>query len=222
MHTPWQTLLRASARTAALTAMDLATVGLWHPRLWVWRMTDSLTVSAGRGDRGRRFGQVLAGRRTGQPAQSFVQGSTPWRLLRRVGQWLNLGPGRQFVDVGAGEGYAAAVLALTTGAAGHAVEPVAALRLRAASGLAAARAPVQLVEFLGQVPVAQCHAAFAGWTMFDRDARVRVEDGLAALGSGSLVITVTHPVAHPAFEHRWSRRALFPWGPAELHLAARR
>jgi hypothetical protein len=211
------TIAAAVMRGVVLAGWDLATVGLWHPGLMAWRMSHS----AGTVWRAPRFGDRLVSRRTGQPGQAFSQGDTPWSVLAQVAAWAGLRPGDTFVDVGAGQGMAAAVLSTLTGAAGYAVEPLAELRAEGALAAKALGLPVTTVAALEEVPLAACRAAFGAWTCLDAPSRAALVGRLAQLPQGAVLVTVTHPAAGDAFALQRSVTRMFPWGRAELHIQRR-
>ncbi|MEW5853573.1 MAG: hypothetical protein AB2A00_32655 [Myxococcota bacterium] len=214
-------LLKTTLRAAGLGLVDAVSVGLWHPRLAAWRAVESLRRGVAPAGGARRFDAHLAARRTGQPQLAFVQGATPWYALRRVARVLGLRPGTRFVDVGAADGMAAAVLAVLSGASGYAVEPQDALRLRAEQMYRALGVPLGCAATLRAVPLSSCHAAFGGWTCLDPSTRQHLLDDLTALPTGSRLVTVTHAPQHPAFRVVTSWRATMPWGRDELFAAER-
>jgi len=215
-------LLRATARAFWIASADVLSVGLWHPGLLAWRAEAAARSVLGGSGRQRRFEAALTARQTGQAGVSFVQGDTPWHVLRKIARWLRLGPQDTFVDVGAGHGLAAAVMALVTGAKGVAVEPVAAMREGALTGYQALRVPVTTAESLEQVDVAGCKAAFLGWTCVEAPARARMEEALRGLPSGARVATVTDAITGPCWQTLHSEPATLPWGRDRWFAAERR
>ncbi|MBI5494376.1 MAG: hypothetical protein HY904_05065 [Deltaproteobacteria bacterium] len=201
---------------AVLAAGDLWTAGLWHPSLWAWRMEHALRRGFGSRS-GARFGAQLASRQVGEPAVAMVQGDTPWSVLARVARDTGLCAGQVFVDAGAGQGLAAAVLSALTGARGWAVEPMALLGERARAGFAAARLPVTWVRTLEEVPVAECTLAWGAWTCVDAPSRAALEARLLSMRQGAWLVTVTHPAIHAGFARQRETAHLFPWGRAEVH-----
>jgi hypothetical protein len=211
-------LVQTAVRSAALAVWDAVGVGVLHPALLAWRVEVALR---GLTNRGRGFAQTLTARQLGVPAQGMTPGATPWWLLRGLGRELKLGPGIPFVDVGAGEGLAAAVLSSVMGAPGWAVEPVDGLRQGAEAAYRALGLPLHTAARLEDVPLGACQAAYAAWTCLDRETRSGLTRTLLQLPQGARVATVTHPVEGPGFRPVAAWRSLFPWGMADVHLAER-
>lgn len=209
-------------RAAWLALRDVVTVGVFHPVMLVWRIECAVRTAFGRGGRGQHdFAKALAARTTGQPPRSFVQGSTPWWVLKRLCGIGGVGHGKRFVDVGAGNGHAAAVISVLSQASGFAVEPVASLREGARASLHALGVPVVLAASIEEVPLETCSAAFASWTCWDRATRASVLEALTALPPGARLLTVTHPPHHPMFRLGPRHTYLFPWGPDDIFVAER-
>lgn len=213
---------RTLTRSAWLAAADLLSVGIWHPALWAWRAEQHL-VRSWTADASRRFGQSLTAREMGSPRSALTQGGTPWVVLREVASWLGLRRGVRFVDVGAAEGFAAAVLSRVSGASGYAVEPLDRLRVLSQEAFHALGVPVDSVGRLDAVPLVDVSAAYCGWTMFDAPSRARIVERLAQdMPAGARVVTVTHTADHPRFVPLFTKRRLFPWGMADIHVALAR
>ena len=213
MHERPSILLHA-ARGLALASRDFAALGVLHPGLWAWRMEEAFQAT-------RRFESSLRSRAQGQPAAAFAQGDTPWTVLMEIAAWLHLSPKTTFVDVGAGNGLAAAVLSTVSGSRGYAVEPLGPLRRRAAAGCAALRVPVTAVERLEEVPIAQCSAAYGAWTCVDAPARAHLLEQLRKMPVGSHLVTVTHPPEHEQFAPVAHVTRMFPWGRSDVFVARR-
>lgn len=206
---------------AALVAFaDVVVVGFWHPALMAWRTERLVAGFLGRG-RQALFERRLASGSVGVPVASYAQGSTPWYVLRQVTGWLALTSSSRFLDVGAGDGLAMAVLARLSGASGVGVEPLRSLWSSAPASWRALGVDLQMVSDVALVPAAECNACYCCWTAFDRSARAGVERALTRLPPGARLVTVTHPPQGPQFKLVGHHRRWFPWGLADMFVAVR-
>ncbi len=166
------------------------------------------------------FQRTHLARKAKQSAGELVYGETPIFTARSLFKRVDVGPSSTVIDLGAGRGRVL-IAARSLGARAHGIELLPEHIAPVIDAMEAAGAT--LVE--GDAAFADLSSAthiFLTWTCLSETSRARLLTNLACAKPGTVVLTVTFPIEHPAFEPLFSVRPIFSWGRADLHAARRK
>ena len=162
------------------------------------------------------FAQQHAARTSGQSLSELVYGETPvfsaFSLLRRAG----LSSSKMLLDLGAGRGRVL-LAARALGAEARGLELLSEHVSAVEPALKQAGATLEVANALNFHPQSATHL-FVTWTCMSEASRDQMTRQLRLCAPGTIVISVTHPVADPLFRVREHRRPLFTWGRADAYI----
>lgn len=164
------------------------------------------------------FSTILGLQVSGQTADELVYGETPVRTAARLFKAAGLGPQHSLLDIGAGRGRAL-LAARGLGASARGIE----LASEHVTAVESILSEVDVALSCEDGSTADLHAThvYIAWTGFAPNTRRRLVQRCAELAAGTIVITPSYPVEHPAFVQRAHLRGSYTWGSERVFIAER-